>query len=277
MLVLPVLLAAASALVWGTGDFCGGKAAQRSKALAVTVLSQLAAVPVLLGCVAIFGGRPTWSGVLWGGGSGLAGVAGILLLYRGLSQGAMAVFAPVTAVTGALVPLLFGLLTQELPGLPAIIGAGCAVLAVGLVSLTGGPTRVSAALVGQALASGFCFGVFFVLLVRAGDDAGMWPLVWGRTASIGAGLVAVLVTRTGLRLARPSYRWAVIAGPLDVGANALYLAAGYLGKLAVVAPVAALYPVSTVLLAMLVDRERMRPAQLAGLGLAATALVLVAT
>jgi drug/metabolite transporter (DMT)-like permease len=43
-----------------------------------------------------------------------------------------------------------------------------------------------------------------------------------------------------------------------------------------VAPISALYPVSTVLLAMLVDRERVRPVQLAGLGLAATALVLVA-
>ena len=39
----------------------------------------------------------------------------------------------------------------------------------------------------------------------------------------------------------------------------------------------ALYPVSTVLLAMLIERERMRPIQLAGLGLAATALVLVAS
>jgi drug/metabolite transporter (DMT)-like permease len=47
--------------------------------------------------------------------------------------------------------------------------------------------------------------------------------------------------------------------------------------LSVVAPVAALYPASTVLLAFLVDRERLRPVQLAGLGLAVTALVLVAT
>jgi drug/metabolite transporter (DMT)-like permease len=47
--------------------------------------------------------------------------------------------------------------------------------------------------------------------------------------------------------------------------------------LSIVAPISSLYPVSTVVLAMLVDRERMRPIQLAGLGLAATALVLVAS
>ena len=48
------------------------------------------------------------------------------------------------------------------------------------------------------------------------------------------------------------------------------------GLLSVVAPIAALYPVSTVLLALAVDRERVRPVQIAGLGLAATALVLTA-
>jgi drug/metabolite transporter (DMT)-like permease len=49
------------------------------------------------------------------------------------------------------------------------------------------------------------------------------------------------------------------------------------GLLSIVAPVAALYPVSTVLLAMALDRERVRPIQVAGLGLAVAALVLVAS
>jgi hypothetical protein len=46
--------------------------------------------------------------------------------------------------------------------------------------------------------------------------------------------------------------------------------------LSVVAPIAALYPVSTVLRARAVDKERVRPLQVVGLGLAATALVLTA-
>jgi uncharacterized membrane protein len=72
-------------------------------------------------------------------------------------------------------------------------------------------------------------------------------------------------------------RLTVTAGVFDITANALYLLAAQRGLLSVVAPIAALYPASTVLLALLVDRERLRPIQLAGLGLAATALVLVAT
>jgi uncharacterized membrane protein len=69
----------------------------------------------------------------------------------------------------------------------------------------------------------------------------------------------------------------VSAGVLDMTANVLYLLAVQGGLLSIVAPVASLYPVTTVLLAMLIDRERMRPVQLAGLGLAATALVMAAS
>jgi drug/metabolite transporter (DMT)-like permease len=64
---------------------------------------------------------------------------------------------------------------------------------------------------------------------------------------------------------------------MDILANALYLYAAAHGPLAIVAPIGALYPVSTVLLALAVDRERVVATQLAGLGLAATALVLAAT
>jgi uncharacterized membrane protein len=85
------------------------------------------------------------------------------------------------------------------------------------------------------------------------------------------------VTRTSLRIGRAAIRWALLAGPFDAGGNALYVVAATSGGLlSLVAPVSALYPVSTVLLAFAIDRERMRPVQLAGLGLAATALVLVA-
>jgi uncharacterized membrane protein len=66
------------------------------------------------------------------------------------------------------------------------------------------------------------------------------------------------------------------AGALDVAANAFYLLAVRNGMLSIAAPVASLYPVTTVLLAMVVDRERMQPLQITGLGLAAVALVLTA-
>jgi uncharacterized membrane protein len=276
--VLPIVLAALSAAVWGTGDFCGGKATRSSNALAVTVLSQLTGVPVLLACVVLMGGgRPSITTLAWGAVAGVVGFLGILLLYRGLSEGVMAIFAPVSAVTAAVVPMAVGLMVDRTPSALALTGAVCAIAAIGLVSVSGGHARATPRIIGLALASGAMFGVFFVLLAKAGSGAGMWPLVGVRIGSIGVGLVAAACTGTSLRLARRTWRWALVAGPTDILANVLYLVAAHQGLLSIVAPIASLYPVSTVLLALGVDRERVRPVQLAGLGLAATALVLVAT
>ena len=69
--------------------------------------------------------------------------------------------------------------------------------------------------------------------------------------------------------------WAAVAGPFDMSANALYLVATRYGDLSLVAPLAALYPVTTVLLALAVDGERLRPLQVVGLALALGALLLV--
>jgi drug/metabolite transporter (DMT)-like permease len=280
--VLPVVLAAFSALIWGAGDFCGGKATQRARALPVTVVAQLAGLPVVvLGLVLISATSPRPSDVGWGALAGVAGFAGLVLLYRGLAAGAMAIFAPVTAVTAAVVPLGAGLVLDESPGTLALIGVCCAIIAIGLMSVQVAASRrqavVTPRLILLALAAGTMFGVFFILLGRAGDNAGMWPVLGVRVGSITLGLLLVARQRVSLRLDRPVLRWTVTAGVFDITANALYLLAAQRGLLSVVAPVAALYPASTVLLALLVDRERLRPVQVAGLGLAVTALVLVAT
>ena len=68
-----------------------------------------------------------------------------------------------------------------------------------------------------------------------------------------------------------------MAGPLDMTANVLYLLATRQADLSLVAPLAALYPVTTVVLAMIIDHERVRSLQIAGLVLALAALLLVAT
>ena len=66
-----------------------------------------------------------------------------------------------------------------------------------------------------------------------------------------------------------------MAGPFDMTSNALFLLASRSGDLSVVAPLASLYPVTTVILALIVDRERLRAIQVLGLALAVVALLLV--
>lgn len=274
--MIPILLAATAALVWGTSDFCGGKSAQRASALAVTVVSQIISLPVLAAGLLVVSGTPRLVDLSWGALGGVAGLTGIVLLYRGLASGAMVIVSPVTAVTAAAIPLAAGLLLDGALSLLGLVGSGCAILAIALISAgpRGGAGRVTGGLIGTALTAGAMFGVFFIVLGQAHPDTGLWALVGVRLTSIPLGLVIATRTRTSLRLPRPALAWAAFAGPLDLTANALFLLAAAQGHLAIVAVLASLYPASTVLLALAVDKERVRVGQLAGLGLAAAALVL---
>jgi drug/metabolite transporter (DMT)-like permease len=278
--MIGLALAALSGLVWGVGDFSGGKASQRADSMLVVVLSKAASLPLLALYLLLVPGTLALRPLAWGAAAGVLGGLGMFVFYRALAAGAMAIVAPVSAVTTALVPVAFGLAAGERPGALALTGAACAIAAIGLVSAAGGSgTPVTARLIGLALLSGLAFGLFFTCLSRAGDHAGLWPIAGAQVAAVALG-APLLVHRLRAGAARPtgaSRNWLLAAGLLDMTANALYVLAVTRGDLSIIAPIAALYPVSTVLLAMAVDRERMRPVQLAGLGLAATALVLVAS
>src|SRR6185369_3168723 len=233
-----IVLAFASALVWGSADYCGGRATVRGGALGVTVVSQLLGLPVLIVCLLVLPGRLTVADLGWGAIAGAAGVLGIVALYQGLATGAMATVAPVTAVMGALVPMGVGLAMGERPTLAAIIGAGCAVIAIALVSVgTPAPANLAAKpssgfrVIGLALLAGTMFGIFFALLAQTHDDSGMWPLVSARVVSISLGLALALGRGASLRMPRPILGWVTAAGAGDIAANALFLLATRSGML----------------------------------------------
>ncbi|MDG4799140.1 EamA family transporter [Micromonospora sp. WMMD980] len=274
--MLPIVLAAVSAIAFGTADFSGGKASRHAHPVAVTVVSQLLSLPLLIMLVLVVPGTPDAVDLAWGLLAGVAGAAGVMLLYRALATGVMAVVAPVTAITAAVVPIVAGLVVAHSPGTVALTGAGLAVLAIALVSLgeRGGGGRVSRRVLATALAVGLLFGVFFALLGQADAGGGMWPVLAVRVSTVAFGLALAARVGVRLRLGRRVLGWAAAAGLLDSAAKALFLAAAARGHLSVVAAIASLYPASTVLLALAVDRERLRPVQLAGLGFAAAALVL---
>jgi drug/metabolite transporter (DMT)-like permease len=280
--MLSLVLAALSGLVWGVGDFAGGKAAQTAPALTVTLTSKINCLPFLaIYLVALY--VPVVPASLpWGAAGGFCGVLGLVVFYRAMSAGAMTVVAPVAAVVSALLPVIVGLGAGERPGAVRLLGVGCALAAIGLVTLVPAPSGsirlVTPRLVGMSALSGAGFGLFFICLDRAGaqGDSGLWPILASQLTGIAAvGVLVVLLRPLGGRPRGRALAWTLVAGPFDMTANALYLEATRSGDLSLVAPLAALYPVSTVLLALIVDRERLRGVQICGLGFALVALVLV--
>jgi drug/metabolite transporter (DMT)-like permease len=274
-----VVLALGSAVVYGASDFLGGLASRKATVFGVVALSQLAGLVALLALLPWLGGPVTRADLAWGAAAGLVGATGLLVFFRALSRGVMSVIAPVTAVTAAAVPVLAGLLGGNRIG--AVAGAGIllALVAVVLVSAEGGLGQLRTARpdsLGAPLVAGTAFGCFFVLLDRTSADAGLTPLVAARIASFVLVVVVALVGRRSLRVGGRALPLVLASGIGDMTANALFLLATQQeGQLAITGVLASLYPVSTVVLAQAVLRERLVGAQVAGLGAALTAVVLI--
>ena len=276
---MAVLLALGSAVVYGTSDFLGGLASRKASVFGVVALSQVAGLVALLALLPWLGGPTGLADLAWGAAAGIAGAAALVLFFRTLASGVMSVVAPVTAVTAAAVPVLAGLLGGERIGVWSAIGIALALIAVVLVSAEGGLAALRAARpasIPPALAAGAGFGIFFVLLDRTGDDTGLTPLVAARLASVALVIVLALLGRRPLRVGRTALPLVVLSGVGDMTANSLFLLATQAhSQLAIVGVLASLYPVSTVVLAQVLLREKLVPAQLAGLASAFAAVVLI--
>jgi uncharacterized membrane protein len=277
-----VALALASAAFYGAADFLGGIAARHAASVVVTFLAQGAGL-VLLGLLlpVLPSSSPVTSDYLWGAASGVAGSVGVALLYRALAIGTMSIVAPITAVCAAAVPVFVALALGERPG--PLAGVGIALTAVAITLLTRGESneRVSAGRrwaktsAGMALISGVAVGLFFLFLAQTSDDAGLWPLVVGRSVSVPLFGAMVMTGGHALRLKPAVVRTAAGCGIVDMLANALYLIATRYGPLSLVATLASLYPASTVLLARVTLGERLTRSQALGVVCALAAVVLI--
>ena len=216
--------------------------------------------------------------IAWGAASGVASAAAFALLYRTLAIGPMSVLSPVTALVSATLPVGVGLVGGEQLGGAAVAGMTLALVAVVLVSGGTGTDglRPGRAALGLAFGAGAAIALQLVCLDQAPDDSGVAPLLVGRLVSSVVVLGAAFALRRHLGTSRPSRSAAAAAGALDSLANLAFLLAVRDGDLAVVAVITALYPAGTVLLARMLLAERIGATQLAGLGLAAVAVSLLA-
>jgi drug/metabolite transporter (DMT)-like permease len=273
-----VVLGLAAAILYGVGDFAGGIASRKHGAITVLLLSYPVGAVLMAALLPAFGGHLDARSTVYGIVGGAAGLLGVVVMYSLMTVAPINVISPVTAVLAAIIPVIVGVGIGERPGAAAWLGIALGLGAVVFVSRTSEDAphgRVSLRVILLALVSGFGFGMYFVLLARAGDDSGLWPLVISRFSSA-AIIVPLAKARGGLQLVRGRMVGVVLlAGACDALANMCFLLASRHGLLSLASVLTSLYPATTVVLAVCLLREHTNRIQRVGLALAGASIVLI--
>lgn len=275
-------LAALAALSWGGAGLLAGYVSRSLPAVLVALLAQSAGLVVLLAVALGEPDPPTARALIAGLAGGTVGGLGLLCLYHALSGPSVGVAAPIAAC-GILVPVLVGVIGGERPD--ATQAAGAVVLAAGLGAiLYAGPgERRDRRAVRLATGAALAFGAFYVALDVGAQDSAAWVTVFARVG--GASVLAVLAVRTRAFGPGPDGRGAglallglaVLAGAVDAAGNLAFATASAIGELSVVSLISASYPAVTVVLAVVLLRQRITALRAGGLLATVVGLGLIGT
>ena len=304
------------AIAYGSGDFIGGRASRRLGTFSAVAIAQGVAVAFLLQDHALAQsplpmGAPGWVSVA----AGVAYAIGVISLYEGLGHGRIAIVASICGLLSIVVPLAGDLVLGRSISHNEIVGmifcAAATVVIVGTSRARGDRRSISwSARIGAA--SGIGFGISDLglgtmppelatgaLLMTRGTAATIAVVLAlglaGRISSKSAALsfsvpAAALATVTEVSISngaqpRPvtashglmaCIALAMAAGLLDMLGHVGYVHAATRGSMGVAAALVGIFPGVTVLLAAIVLRERITRPQLAGFGLGAGGIMLIA-
>lgn len=276
---MTVLLATLAAVAYGLSDFIGGLISRRVSAWTVAVLGQIAATVCTVGVAVFRPGSPTGADFAWGALAGIGGGLGAGFLYRGLATGRMGVVAPVSAVGAALVPVVVGSATGERPSLLVWVGILVALPGIWLVSSEPPSHNVGGSVaegVVDGVLAGLGFGLLFAAVGQVPAESGIWPLALAQAVAVLAAILMAVALGSPWVPRDRFALWAPLTGVLGATAVVLFLLATQHGLLTVAGVITSLYPAATVVLAVMVLRERIHAAQAAGLALCGVAIALVA-
>jgi drug/metabolite transporter (DMT)-like permease len=285
--MIGVILALVSAAAYGTSDFFGGIASRRVAALRVVLVSYPISAVIIAAAAVIVGGDFSWRSMLFGAASGLVMALAMWWFYIALAEGPMSVVSPLTAVIVAGIPVIVGVLLGERPSVISYGGIALAIVAVILVSREPSGTadhtvfgamtpRFTRRVAWFTVGSGVCFALSLVFTHQIENGTGLWPLVVARAV---ASVIVIGVAAKNRQLAKPPRAiigLAALIAILDVVATSTLLYALQAGLLSLVSVLVSLYPAVTVLLAVLVLKERVGRWQVVGMGLALAAVAAIA-
>jgi uncharacterized membrane protein len=294
------------ALAYGTGDFLGGRAALRLSASGAVAIAQTVAMLFMIqqfqreGAALPTGGD--WYPSLLGG---VAYAFGLLLLYQGLAFGRIGIVAPLCGLVGIVIPLLGDIVLERAISQSQLLGIGLCALAAILIAWLppaleeGGPVAWS---VKVGVMSGLGYGTADLCLGSMTPETATGALLVTRSvaALIAVSVVLLLVmpgrtvrlaamaetTAIGpdgsiagwwpkARLLQQGCLLAAIAGVLDTIGHMGYVNAAVQGSMGVAAAIVALFPAVSVLLAVIILKERISRLQATGFALGIAAIWVV--
>jgi drug/metabolite transporter (DMT)-like permease len=234
-------------------------------------------------------------------GIGLFNLAGTLLLYRSFAIGTLALVSPIASAF-AVISALLALLAGERPALLALLGALVLVGGVVIVSRAqhgeqteddGRRTKDGDAVVlrpwpsvfrrrlppgvPEAIGVALCFGISFWALDFVTPALGiLWPVLVLRIVEAIAVVLFQLHRRTPpARLTRSMAALVLVAAALDTLAFVAFNLGISSAYTSIVTALASLFSAVTVLLAWAILRERLAPAQWAGVAIILAGVLLV--
>ncbi len=286
-----------AAIAWGTMDVLAALGGRRLGSLVVVVATQSISLVVVLILVPIMGAdltavpAPTVLRVLL---LGAIAMVAYLAYFTGLRIGPIAVVSPTVAAYGGLTVVLAVIVLGE--SLTPIQAAGAAVATIGIVmtgvALDGGlrGIRLTSPGIAFAVVAMVLFAILTVFLAGPIRAEGWLPiLVVERVGNVAAAvilLVVVRATRTSRASAlttvdEPDRSWrtalvVLAAALLDIAGLISFGIGLEVADAWIVGLVSSFNPAFSVLIAVSLLGERLKPMQWAGLGLLAAGLVVIA-
>jgi uncharacterized membrane protein len=273
-------LALLSSGLWGSADYHAGKLSKRFPAVAVLATSQ--AIGFITGVLLVLL-TGAWSAEAFGDGgyffagalAGLAGYAGLISLYAGLSTGRMGVVSPISSL-GALIPLAYAIVIKG-DQLSTIISVGVAAALIGGF-LASGP-EVSQGLplkpVLLALSAAIFFGLALVFMAIGSQSSALMTMTMMRTTTLVIGLGIFARYRHIGGLGKPELPILIFIGVADFAANLLLGVATTKGLVSLAMVLGSLYPIATALLAYKFLHERLHKVQYVGIALAVVGVSII--
>lgn len=281
------LLALLSSVCYGTADFLSGYSARRTSIGYVVTYNQLAALVITALLAFIVPGSFTGTtDVLWSCAAGISVAVMLPALYMALGIGPMSVVAPITALIAIVLPVLFGILIEnEKPSIQAYIGFLIGGLAIIFISA---PDQENEAITTKsqfkkgiilAVIAGAGIAAMYICLKQVSNQAGLLSLAVSRLVSVLLLVTVSLLVRKSALAIKPnpySVLFIIFSGGIDAIATALYkLALTHSDQISIIATLASLYPLTTVLLATIILREKLTWKRFTGVALAVSGIALI--